>query len=198
MKNISDELVDVLIYQVAKTGNLDSGDTYYMYKNEDYLLCAIADGLGNGPLAKESADVMPEILAEYPNESLNGLLLRCNEKMFQKRGATVAIVRVDLKLKTISYSCVGNIKLYIYQHKTEKMIYPLPVMGYLSGKKQKYHTQTFPFTENDIFLLHSDGIVLKNPKETLKKACNAKCLYDSILNTIQHSDDATFIVGSLL
>ena len=54
----------LLYYQEAKTGNVESGDTYYIYKNDDYLLFAIADGLGNGPVAKESADIMPDILAE--------------------------------------------------------------------------------------------------------------------------------------
>ncbi|MEI4770698.1 PP2C family serine/threonine-protein phosphatase [Psychrobacillus sp. FJAT-51614] len=198
MRYISDESVDVLVYQEAKTGNLDSGDTYYIYKDDDYLLCAIADGLGNGPVAKESADVMPEILANNLNESLDDLLLLCNERMFQKRGAAVAIVRADLKNKTISYSCVGNIKFYMYQSKTDKMIYPLPVMGYLSGRKQKFWTQTYPYSKHDKFLMHSDGVELKNPKETLKKSNSVKCLYESLLDIIKHGDDATFIAGSLL
>lgn len=198
MKKIVDESVDVLVYQEAKMGNVDSGDAYYIVKNDEYLLCAIADGLGNGPIAKESADVMPDILAKYPNESLDELLLRCNEKMVQKRGAAVAIVKADLKHHTISYSCVGNIKFYMYQNESDKMVYPLPVMGYLSGRKQKFRTQTYSFSKNDIFLLHSDGVELKNPKETLKKAANSKCLYESVLNILQHRDDATFIVGSLL
>jgi phosphoserine phosphatase RsbX len=198
VKYISDESVDVLVYQEAKTGNLDSGDTYYIYKDDDYLLCAIADGLGNGPVAKESADVMPEILANNLNESLDDLLLLCNERMFQKRGAAVAIVRADLKNKTISYSCVGNIKFYMYQSKTDKMIYPLPVMGYLSGRKQKFRTQTYSYSEKDKFLMHSDGVELKNPKETLKRANSTKCLYESLIDIIKHGDDATFIAGSLL
>ncbi len=198
MKKILDDKVNVVVYQEAKTGNVECGDTYYIYKNDDYLLFAIADGLGSGPVAKESADIMPDILAKFPDESLDALLARCNEQMLQKRGAAVAIVRADLKLKTISYSCVGNVKFYMYQHETDKMIYPLPVMGYLSGRKQKYSTQTYSFTEKDIFLLHSDGVDLKSPKETLKKASTTEYLYESVLSVIKHGDDATFIAGSLL
>lgn len=198
MKSILDKEVDVLVYQAAKTGNLDSGDTYYIKKNDDYLLFAIADGLGNGPVAKESADVMPEILANYQDESLDDLLLRCNEKMVRKRGAAVAIVKVDLIQKTISYSCVGNIKFYMYRYQTDSIIYTYPINGYLSGRKQKFRTQTYPFSKKDMFLLHSDGVDIKNPKDTLKQACNSKCLYESILRVIQHGDDATFIAGSLL
>ncbi|WP_225986093.1 PP2C family serine/threonine-protein phosphatase [Psychrobacillus glaciei] len=198
MKILSDEKVEMCVYQEAKSGNLESGDTYYIDQKEDYLICSIADGLGNGPIAKESADIMPEILAKYPEESIDSLLLRCNELMVQKRGAAVAIVKVDFKLHTISYSCVGNIKFYMYQSETDKMIYPLPVMGYLSGRKQKPHTQTYSYNKNDLFLLHSDGVNLKSPKAIIKKAVNAQCLYKAVLDDIEHGDDATFITGSLL
>lgn len=198
MKNFSDDNVQLLVFQEAKTGNLESGDTYYVSKNENFMLCAIADGLGNGPIAKESADVIPEVLELYPDKSLDELLLLCNERMFQKRGAAVAIVKIDYNLQTISYSCIGNIKFYMYQQETDKMIYPLPVMGYLSGRKQKVKTQTYPCKKNDLFLLHSDGVNMNSPKKTIKNARNATCLYTSVLESIEHGDDATFIVGSLL
>lgn len=198
MKDFSNEKVELLVYQEAKMGNLESGDTYYVSKNEDFMLCAIADGLGNGPVAKESADIIPKILEQYPEESLDELLLRSNELMVQKRGAAVALVKIDYKAQTISYSCVGNIKFYMYQRSTGKMIYPLPVMGYLSGRKQKVNTQTYAYAKDDLFLLHSDGVNMKSPKATIKDSCNAKCLYESVYKEIEHGDDATFIVGSLL
>ncbi len=198
MINYSDEKMELVVYQEAKTGNRESGDTYYVSKQKDFLLCAIADGLGNGPVAKESADVIPMILEEYPEESLDDLLLKCNELMVQKRGAAVAIVKVDYIHQTISYSCVGNIRFYMYQKSTDKMVYPLPVMGYLSGRKQKFNTQTFSCKKGDLFLLHSDGIEMKSPKMTMKEAGCAKRLYETILREIKHGDDATFIVGNLL
>ena len=198
MINYSDEKVELLVFQEAKSGNAESGDTYYVSKHEDFMLCAIADGLGNGPVAKESADVIPAILEQYPEETLDNLLLKCNELMVQKRGAAVALVRVDYKTQTISYSCVGNIKFYMYQRATGKMIYPLPVMGYLSGRKQKINTQTYACAKDDLFLLHSDGVVMKSPKTTIKESGSAKCLYETVYKEIEHGDDATFIVGSLL
>ena len=48
--------------------------------------------------------------------------------MVQKRGAAVAIVKVDYKQKTIQYSCVGNVRFYML-HDREKMIYPLAGYG---------------------------------------------------------------------
>lgn len=196
--DFSNDKVDLFVYQEAKSGNLESGDTYYITKTDEFMLCAIADGLGNGPVAKESADIIPEILEQYKEETLDELLLRCNDLMIQKRGAAVALVKIDYKSQTISYSCVGNVKFYMYKRATDKMIYPLPVMGYLSGRKQRVNTQTYDCEKNDLFMLHSDGVVMKSPKSTIKVAANARCLYETVLKEIEHSDDSTFIVGSLL
>lgn len=198
MMDFSDDKVELFVYQEAKSGNLESGDTYYITKTDDFMLCAIADGLGNGPVAKESADIIPEILEQYKEETLDELLLRCNELMVQKRGAAVALVKIDYINETISYSCIGNVKFYMYKRATDKMIYPLPVMGYLSGRKQRTNTQTYACEKNDLFMLHSDGVVMNSPKSTIKVAANARCLYDTVFKEIEHGDDSTFIVGSLL
>lgn len=197
MEGIINEHVEVYVYQQAKCGNKESGDTYFLQSEKDYLICAIADGLGNGTIARESAEVIPMILEEYHHESLDSLLRRCNVEMFRKRGAAVAIVKIDFKLKKIQYSCVGNVRFYMLQGK-EKMIYPLPVMGYLSGRPQKFNMQEYTYQKNDMFFMHSDGVELKSPAALLRKSSSSYKLYQNIFCSIKHDDDATFIAGSLL
>ena len=123
---------------------------------------------------------------------------RFNGLMVQKRGAAVAIFKVDFKRKTLEYSCVGNIRFYMYRKGTDEMIYPLPVMGYLSGRPQKLRTQLYTYVEDDLFLIHSDGVDLKNPKSMMRQAGTPERLYYDILRSIETGDDATFIAGSLL
>ena len=137
------------------------------------------------------------MLKEYHHESIDELLSRCNEHMVQKRGAAVAIVKVDYKQKTIQYSCVGNVRFYML-HDCEKMIYPLPVMGYLSGRPQKLKTQQYNYEKGDLFFLHSDGVTLRSPKASMKESSGPYDLYRKVLDSIEHGDDATFIAGSLL
>jgi len=198
MDSIRHPYLEVFVYQEAKEGNNECGDTYFTFMNEHYFLCAIADGLGNGPIARQSSEIIPMILAEYHDESIDELLLRCNKLMVNKRGAAVAIVKVDFTLKTIEYSCVGNIKFYMTHKDDSKMIYPLPVMGYLSGRPQKLRTQKYEYKPDDLFLLHSDGVVLNNPKEALRSSIGSFDLHQNLIRTIKHGDDATFITGSLL
>jgi phosphoserine phosphatase RsbX len=198
METIQHQNIEAYVYQEAKGGNNESGDSYFTYMDEEYFLFAIADGLGNGPFAKQSSEVMPKILAEHHRESIDQLLYRCNEQMFHKRGAAVAIVKVDFIHKTISYSCVGNVRFYLFRKKTDTMKYPLPVMGYLSGRPQKLKTQSYQYEEGDLFLLHSDGVVMKSPKALLKDNPNLVRLSEKIIDSIKHDDDATFIAGRLL
>lgn len=196
METILNEHVEAYIYQEAKQGNRESGDTYFVHSEPNYSIFAIADGLGSGPIARQSSEIIPKVLNEHHNESLDELLSRCNEYMIQKRGAAVAIVKIDYKQKTIQYSCVGNVRFYMLQG-GEKMIYPLPVMGYLSGKPQKLKTQEYPYLPGDIFFLHSDGVLPRSPKSLLRESHCSYELYKNVEQLVKHDDDATFIVGSL-
>lgn len=189
--------IEAIIYHQPKSGNMESGDAYFTHSEDDYFIFAIADGLGNGPMAQQSAEIVPKILKEFHHESIDELLNRCNEYMLQKRGAAVAIAKVDFIQKTIEYSCVGNVRLYIWQN-PGRMIYPLPVRGYLSGRPLKLNTQRYPYTPGDVFFLHSDGIDVRSPSTLLKNAQGLFGLYHTVIETSVANDDATFIAGNLL
>ena len=197
MEEIRTDNIEIYAYQQAKSGNAESGDVYSIHMEDEYCLFAIADGLGNGPVARQSAEIIPEVLDKYHHESLDELLSRCNEYMIQKRGAAVAIVKIDYRRKKVQYSCVGNVRFYMLQG-GQKMIYPLPVMGYLSGRPHKLNTQEYSYQSGDVFFLHSDGIELRSPSSLLKENFCPNAIYQNVLQTIKHDDDATFITGSLL
>lgn len=198
MEKIQHSSINAFIFNAAKKGNYESGDSYHTVLTDDYFICSVADGLGSGPIARESSQVIPQILREYHHETVDQLMQRFNELMIHKRGAAVAIFKVDFNNKTLEYSCVGNIRFYLYRKTKDEIIYPLPVMGYLSGRPQKLRTQLYTYVENDLFLIHSDGVDLRNPKSMMRKATVPEQLYSDILESIQTVDDATFITGSLL
>lgn len=197
MEKFRNDHVEAYVFQQAKGGNHDSGDVYFLHSEDDYFICAIADGLGSGMLARQSAEVMPDILAEHHEETIEELLSRINEHMVQKRGAAVAIAKVDYRKKTIQHSCVGNVRLYIRQQ-DGKMLYPLPVMGYLSGRPQKMKTQEYAYQHGDVFFMHSDGVELRSPKALLSRSDDPLALSEMVRETVKPGDDATFITGTLL
>ena len=62
---------------------------------------------------------------------------------------------------------------FIYHTPTGKLIYPMPVTGYLSGRPQKFRTQRFPYEPNSKFLIHSDGFVNANVRKALLGSCQS-------------------------
>ena len=190
--------VQVIASQSPKKGKVLCGDDYFFEVTDNYFICVIADGLGSGEFAHESSRAVTNVAREFQSEDVEEIMGRCNEALQGKRGAAVAVLKVDFKKKEFQYSCVGNIRFYFYPP-NGKMIYPLPVTGYLSGRKQRFHTQRFTYIPASKFFIHSDGFEMKGTKNFLRNAGSleetAKKLegQNSALN-----DDITFIFGSLL
>ena len=80
----------------------------------------------------------------------------------------------------------------------DKMIYPLPVMGYLSGRPQKIIARFSGPLGSGGPGWQKEGVVLGNPKTTMQNCSGAYDLHQTLIHTIEHGDDATFIAGSLL
>ncbi len=85
MEKINHEYVEACIFNEAKKGNFESGDSYHTVLTDDYFICSVADGLGSGPVARESSQVIPHILEQYHHESIDSLMGRFNDLMVQKK-----------------------------------------------------------------------------------------------------------------
>lgn len=197
MERHIDEHLECYTMNQVKLGNNVSGDVAYTHFTEEYAIFVIADGLGNGPEANESSCIVKEVVKKHPDESIEFWFLESNRQMIAKRGAAVGIVRVDFQSKQLTYCGVGNIRMYML-HNHEQMIYPLPVMGYLSGRKIKMNCQTYPYESGDTFYMHSDGVLAKSPKACLQQSPTAYDLAKQIESKIDSADDATFIAVQLL
>ncbi|MBS4224398.1 PP2C family serine/threonine-protein phosphatase [Lederbergia citrea] len=197
MMHLQNDSLEAHAFQTAKGGNIFCGDSFYMTVNEDYFLCILADGLGSGKFAYEASQAAVSIVKANPEEDVDTLMDYCNKVLLRKRGAAVAILKVDFKRQEFDYSCVGNIRFYVYTP-SGKMIYPMPVTGYLSGRPQKFRTQKFSYEPRSKFLIHSDGFVNINTKMMLSSCQSITALSDHLkIKQINNMDDMSFIVGSL-
>ncbi|MDZ5474572.1 PP2C family serine/threonine-protein phosphatase [Bacillus sp. 31A1R] len=198
MTYLNQKNIEAIAHQTTKQGNTLCGDSYFFAATDEYFICVLADGLGSGKYANEASSAVIEVVEQYQHEDVNSIMSRCNEVLFHKRGAAVAVFKVDFIKKEFVYSCVGNIRFFLYT-KNGRLTYPLPVTGYLSGKPQKFHTQRYPYEGNSKFLVYSDGINLQGVKALLKSYMSVERIAEEIKrNHTSHMDDATFILGSLL
>jgi len=197
IENFSNRL-ELFVHQTTKAGNKECGDSYFYKATDEYFICVVADGLGSGRYAHEASSAVISVVEEYHHENLDSLMSRCNQVLYQKRGAAVSIMKVYFDRKEFVYSGVGNIRFYLYSPQG-KLTYPLPVTGYLSGKPQAFHTQTFAYEPESKFLIYSDGFEIHGAKSLLGGYRSTKAIADEIKqNHVDGNDDATFILGSLL
>ncbi|MCR2822638.1 PP2C family serine/threonine-protein phosphatase [Lederbergia panacisoli] len=198
MIHLENEYSEVHAFQTAKESNVLCGDSFYLTLTEDYVLCVLADGLGSGKYAHEASQAVVSVVRSNPEESVNTLMDFCNKVLLKKRGAAVAIFKVDFKRKEFEYSCVGNIRFYMYPPEG-KLIYPMPVTGYLSGRPQKYRTQKYAYESKSKFLIHTDGFVNVNTKNLLNSCQSIPALVAHLkVKQVNTLDDMSFIVGTLL
>ncbi|MEG9298563.1 PP2C family serine/threonine-protein phosphatase [Mangrovibacillus sp. Mu-81] len=190
--------IELYAEQVSKNGNPYCGDSYYYASTNDYFVCVLADGLGSGKYAYESSHEVVEIVEQNHHEDVGILMDLCNNALQKKRGAAVAIIKAYYHSKEFVYSCVGNIRFYMYSPEG-KITYPLPVTGFLSGRPQKYQTKRYSYEANSRFLLHSDGLNISGVKAVLQKYPTLHSTMHDIQSLVDGTaDDTTYIVGSLL
>ncbi|MGM7724396.1 PP2C family serine/threonine-protein phosphatase [uncultured Metabacillus sp.] len=193
----SNSFVHTLVYQLPKEGKTCCGDSFFIKATEDYFICALADGLGSGERANDSSSAISALVEKKHNEDVDVLIDLCNQELRDKRGATVSILKIDFKENQFTYSSVGNIR-FILCSPSGTFIYPLPILGYLSGRPQKYRTQTYSYEKGSKFIIHTDGLVLPGAKALLYNGRSVEDLSQSLeAYTKTRNDDLTYIVGQL-
>ncbi|MCA1032973.1 SpoIIE family protein phosphatase [Bacillus timonensis] len=198
MDYLQSDYLDLCSYQTSKKADHVSGDSYFVKMTSEYSLFAIADGLGSGSAAHESSSTVTNLIQRNHSMDVQTLMNMSNRALLNKRGSSVAIVKYYPHSKEFVYSCVGNVRFYLLTP-AGKLIYPLPVYGYLSGKHQTYHTQRFVYEVGSVFLMHSDGMQLKNVRSLLSRPHDIKIIGEQLVSTYSPStkDDLTFLLGKI-
>ncbi|WP_347552653.1 SpoIIE family protein phosphatase [Pseudalkalibacillus hwajinpoensis] len=190
------EKVTVAAYQKPKSGNQKCGDSYYVEETSDYFICAVADGLGSGDLAKDSSLAAINAVKAHQDEDVESLMKVANEEMKGKRGCVLSIFKLNLQTRQMEFSGIGNISLIIYQA-DGRVIRPISYSGYLSGKLQKVKVQRIEYPVGSSFVTFSDGVQISSKNYTMI----AK--FDSVQESFKHltdtlpstNDDVTLLVG---
>ncbi|MET3683963.1 negative regulator of sigma-B (phosphoserine phosphatase) [Alkalibacillus flavidus] len=151
--------MEVATFQKPKKGNYHSGDSYFYIETERGFICALADGLGSGEVAKESADVVIEVIKHHYNEPLESIVYKANQALFgqELRGCVLGLLYVDYENETFSYTLMGNISVIMVDPRGKKQR-NIPVPGYLSGIKTNVTVHTKSLEPGALFFMFSDGV----------------------------------------
>jgi phosphoserine phosphatase RsbX len=186
--------VKVAVFQEAKNGNSECGDSYYYRETEDGFICALADGLGSGEYAKESSDIVINIIKENTDHSVDELVGLCNKKLLGKRGTVLAIFKIDFKSNSYSISSIGNVGVMTVTGENDRKR-NIPNAGYLAGYKRKFKVTEEPLVDGMNFIMYTDGVTSKELSENyfFDKEVERITKSFALRNTSPRRDDTTLI-----
>ncbi|MTH55160.1 SpoIIE family protein phosphatase [Bacillus mangrovi] len=197
IERVTNEKVRALAFQLQKKGKSLCGDSFFMTTTEDYFICVLADGLGSGELAHESSQVITELVKCCHEEEVGQLLEKCNTALKEKRGATVGIFKMTFADQQLTYGSVGNIR-FVMHNPSGDFVYPLPILGYMSGKPQKYKISSYSYQSGAKFIIHSDGLKITAIKSLLKNHETIEEISTFLEPfTKERDDDLTYIAGQI-
>lgn len=149
--------MDISVFQKPKKGNYYCGDSYFYKETDHGFICALADGLGSGEYAKESSQLVMDIIESNVDAPLDQIVKRCNKGLVGKRGVVLGILKVDFNEKKYSFSSIGNIGIMIISGESEKKR-NIPNAGYLGGYSRPLKVLRGSLLEEMVFVMFSDGV----------------------------------------
>lgn len=132
------------------------GDEWAEERGPGYVALMIADGLGHGPLAAEAAR---ECVAAFhaargldPAERV-GII---HEAARATRGAAVAVARIDLGRRVVTYAGLGNVSAAV--HSPDGTRHLLSQNGTAGQGHRRIDENAYPWPLHATLVMYSDGL----------------------------------------
>ncbi|WP_017473785.1 SpoIIE family protein phosphatase [Amphibacillus jilinensis] len=192
---VDTKYVDISVYQKAKAGNYYCGDSYYYYENDDFFICALADGLGSGELAKESSQAVMHVIEANPLMDTKQIVQASNQALIGKRGVVLGVLKISFKDHYYTYASIGNIGLMTITSDTIKSR-NIPMSGYLGVYARTMKEVREPLERGTMFALFSDGIVSRDLSHTLFRQKDVQDITYAFAEKMKQvrDDDTTLII----
>lgn len=162
---MSKQKVQVNVFQQAKKGEIHCGDSYFYTETEHEFICVLADGLGSGKYARESAEAVIHIIKNNLHLKEEQVIEKCVEQLQGKRGVVLGILKIDFLTKMYKYSSIGNIGLIIKQDNGQKKQH-IPQHGFLSCANRPLKKVVNTLYPRTTLVLYSDGVSQSNLFQT--------------------------------
>jgi anti-sigma regulatory factor (Ser/Thr protein kinase) len=185
---------------LAKAGQEVCGDSWGSVQDDEYTTILVADGLGHGHEAAVASQEAVRVLRENPGAEPRAVLELAHLAMRSSRGAAVAVTRIDRAKGILAFAGVGNISAQIYSgsHAQQHLV---SVNGIAGHNVQQLKEFRYPWPDNGILVLHSDGLVSAtgleaHPGITLRDpSLIAGVLYRDYC---RGNDDATVVIAKIV
>jgi anti-sigma regulatory factor (Ser/Thr protein kinase) len=140
---------------LPKPGESVAGDDWMLASENGRHVLMVVDGLGHGPDAAAAARTAKAVLA-HSTGSPRALLDAVHHGLRSTRGAAAAVALLQPARRTLAYAGIGNITGVIrHAQKTRHLISHGGILGH---QVSRIHEIDFPFPDDSLLIMHSDGV----------------------------------------
>jgi anti-sigma regulatory factor (Ser/Thr protein kinase) len=181
---------------IPKPGEDVCGDGWAMKNVGNRTLILLADGLGHGLFASEASQAAIRVFRQNSPLSLPEILKVIHESLLGTRGAAAAVTEIDVVMRVVRFAGIGNISSSVLSSKGARSMVSLS--GIVGAEIQKIQEFTYPWPEQAILLMHSDGLTSRWNLDRYPGILN-KCssLIAGVLyrDYFRRTDDVTVLVA---
>lgn len=140
----------------ARPGETVSGDTWMYASSDRRMVCAIADGLGHGPLAAQASTCAIESIRSHRTSPLAEQISRTHGVLRTTRGVALGIAEILHDRQIVKFAGIGNIMAVIIENGTTRhMVSHNGILGHQMSRVTEFQ---YPWSESAILIMCSDGI----------------------------------------
>jgi phosphoserine phosphatase RsbX len=178
MEGMISNLVEWGVAERHMPGETLSGDLHMVKSLETGVLLAVADGLGHGKAAAETARLALNAVEENAHKPLVEVMENCSRKLRGTRGAVMSLAVLNVLNNSMEWLGVGNVEGVLVRSAPdgkparESLLLSCGVVG---GQLPPLRTASLGITRGDTLVFATDGIqrgfedsmvLLKGPQET--------------------------------
>jgi anti-sigma regulatory factor (Ser/Thr protein kinase) len=142
----------------AAPGEQLCGDGWATIERNGRAFVLMVDGLGHGPAAATAAAEAVRVFRGHQASEPHQILESVHLALRGTRGAALAIARLDPVRGEVRYAGVGNISGVILDTTTGASTSMVSHNGTVGYTIRKIHTYDYPWTNDSLLLMHSDGV----------------------------------------
>jgi anti-sigma regulatory factor (Ser/Thr protein kinase) len=141
---------------IPKQGEQVCGDDWAVETWRDQMVVLVADGLGHGLGAHEAARAAVAVLQAHPKSDPQELIELSHSALARTRGAAMAVARLVASGDRGIFAGVGNIVCRVEATTANRHL--VSYNGTVGATLRKVQEFAFPWPQNALLVLHSDGL----------------------------------------
>ncbi len=173
-----------------------SGDAFVLSPNRIGALLAVYDGLGHGAEAQEAADIAGRVIAANADDTLIGLVRKCDQALRGTRGVALSLMVFNRTDEAMGWIAIGNVEAVLIRSDQTTSPHKEHIVmrgGVVGSRLPPLGAMVTTICDGDVLICATDGI-RRGFSEGLDISQSPQKIADHILSGWGKLDDDALVL----